>query len=127
VSENDDEKLGRDWTTIGLSTRDSEGQGLITCIETNVDDIEATRKRIYTSIDGIGIGNQILDGSIQIDTEIVTKASVERSSVSVPVTSGLRSSSRGVSICRGGNSQKISSSLLHDEEMILKRVCSMRE
>jgi hypothetical protein len=104
-----------------LSTRDSEGQGLITCIKANVDNVKATSKRVYTGIDGVGIRDQVLNCAIEIETEVMTKASVERSSIGVPVASTLGPNSRSISICRGGNSQKISSSLLHNEGAVLKK------
>jgi hypothetical protein len=105
-----------------LSSRDGEGQGLITRIEANVDNVKATSKRVYTGIDSVGIGNQVLDCAIEIETEVMTKASVERTSIGVPVTSTLGPNSGSVSICRGSNSQKISSSLLHNEGAVLKKV-----
>ena len=111
-----------------MSARDSEGQRLITCIEADVDNVKATSKRVYTSIDGVGIGNQVLNRSIEIETKVMTKASVELSSIGAPVTSTPRTSSRaGVSICCGSNSQKIGSSLLHDEGVLLKKVYVMKE
>ena len=96
---------------------------MITCIETDVDNVEATSKRVHTGIDGVGIRNQVLNRSIEIEAEVMTKASVELSSISAPVTSTPRASSRAsVSICCGSNSQKIGGSLLHDEEVLLKKV-----
>jgi len=96
---------------------------LITCIEADVDNVKATSKRVYTSIDGVGIGNQVLNRSIEIETKVMTKASVELSSIGAPVTSTPRTSSRAsVSICCGSNGQKIGGSLLHDEGVLLKKV-----
>ena len=116
------EERGRYRATIRLSTRDGESQRLITCIETNVDNVKTTSKRVYAGVDGIGIGNQILDCSVKIDAEVMAKASVEQSSVGVPKASTLRSSVRAsVSICCRSNSQQISSSLLHSEEVVLKK------
>lgn len=110
--------------TIGLSTRDSEGQRLITCVETDVDNVKATSKRVYTGIDSVRVRDQILNCSVEIEAKVMTKASVELSSIGAPVTSTLGASSRaGISICCRSKSQKIGSSPLHDEEeVLLKRM-----
>lgn len=100
--------------TSSLSTRDSQRQGQVKRIEANVDKVKTASKWIQPGHHSIGIGDQILDRPIEINTKVMTEASVEWASIGVPVTTALRPSSRSISVGRRPKSQKIGDSALHD-------------